>query len=444
MNIDQLAFDQIATTLAKQFDSMYYVDIDSDNYIEFFHSKMLEDLNLEEQGTDFFAFLAEQARRIVHPDDLDYVLRLIDKETILKKLSVDYSSLIVCRFVLNGEIVHVCHLTVMCDDKKHILGCIKNIEYEFREREEQERKISSAERLARLDELTGIKNKKAYKEHIKEIDFAINGDDTEPEFGVVMCDINDLKLINELRGYSFGDEVIQKSCRMICGIYEESSVYRIGGGQFAVILTGEELNNRKNLLDVLKFESEANGRLRSGPVIACGMAVYNSGVDRNFNEVFKRADGRMNVHKNELKSEKQMGVIRKQEQSNMIIPNDRIRKLERLYGVLHTMAGDGYIFLTDLKYDFSRWSLSAINDFDMPSEYMYSVSEIWKTRVHPDDLSRYEEAVDSVLNGTPFLYPINYRAKKADGTYVILKPRGFILNDDDGVPEYFGGKMVPQ
>lgn len=444
MNIDQLAFDQIATTLAKQFDSMYYVDLESDNYIEFFHSQMLQDLNLEEQGADFFKFLSEQAIRIVHPDDLDYVLRLINKEALLKKLSEDYSSLIVCRFVLNGEIVHVCHLTVMCDDKKHILGCIKNIEYEFKEREEQELKLTSAERLSRLDELTGIKNKKAYKEHISEIDSRINGDDIDPQFGVIMCDINDLKLINESRGYSFGDEVIQKSCRMICEIFEESSVYRISGGQFVVILSGDELTNRKELLEELKKECEENGRLRSGPVIACGMAVYNSGVDRNFNEVFKRADGRMNVNKNELKSRNLMGVIRRHEESNMIMPDDRIRKLERLYGVLHTMAGDGYIFLTDLKFNFSRWSLTAINDFDLPSEYMYSVEEIWKTRIHPEDLSRYEEAVDSIMHGTPVLYPINYRARKVDGTYVILKPRGFILNDSNGVPEYFGGIMIPQ
>ena len=161
MNIDQLAFDQVANTLAKQFDSMYYVDVESDNFIEFFHSEMLSELNLPEQGSDFFSFLTEQAKRTVHPADLDYVLKLIEKNKLLKKLSENNSSLIVFRFVLNGEIIHVCHFSVMCDDKKHILGCIKNIESEFRDREEQAQILQSAERMARLDELTGIKNKNA-------------------------------------------------------------------------------------------------------------------------------------------------------------------------------------------------------------------------------------------------------------------------------------------
>ena len=138
MNIDQGAFGQVATILAKQFDSLYYVDIESDNFIEFFHSQMLDEMNLPEQGTDFFAFLSEQARRVVHPDDMEYVLQMINKEALLEKLSENNSSLVVCRFILGGRIEHICHISIMCEDGKHILGCIKNVEPEFLEREEQE------------------------------------------------------------------------------------------------------------------------------------------------------------------------------------------------------------------------------------------------------------------------------------------------------------------
>ena len=444
MNIDNLAFDQVSHTLSKQFDSMYYVEIETGNFIEFFHSEMLSKLELPEQGNDFFSFLSEQAKRTVHPDDLDYVLSLIDKEKLLGKLKENNSSLIVFRFVLDGKIMHVCHFSILCDDKKHILGCIKNIESEFHDREEQENLLQSAERLARLDELTGIKNKNAFSEHVKEIDDVINNGDYDPVFGVIMCDINDLKRINDTRGHSFGDESIQKACRMICEIFEDSSVYRVGGDEFAVILTGEDFSNREDLIELLKQKSAANGRFRTGPVVACGMAKYNPGVDRSFQEVYNRADGRMYANKTELKNRSDMGEIRKREESNQMIPDDRMRKLDRLYGALHTVAGDGYVFLTDLKYNFSRWSLSAINDFGLPTDYMYNVEDIWKNNVHPEDVDKYVEAVESVLEGTPVLYSITYRARKADGTYITLKPRGFILSDSKGVPEYFGGVMIPQ
>ena len=444
MNIDNIAFDQVANTLAKQFDSLYYVDIESGNFIEFFHSKMLSGLNLPEQGNNFFSFLSEQAKRTVHPDDLDYVLSLIDKEKLLKKLNESNSSLIVFRFVLDGKIMHVCHFTILCDDKKHILGCIRNIESEFIEREKQENRLQSVERLARLDELTGIKNKNAFSENVKEIDKLINSDDIDPEFGVIMCDINDLKRINDTRGHSFGDEAIQSACRMICEIFEDSSVYRVGGDEFVVILAGEDYANRESLLDKLKKESASNGRYRTGPVVACGMAKYNPGVDRSFQEVYNRADGRMYANKTELKTGSIWGEVRKREVSNQMIPNDRMRKLNRLYGALHTVAGGGYIFLTDLKYNFSRWSLSALNDFGLPTAYMYNVEDLWRDYIHPEDVDKYVEAVKSVLEGTPVLYSITYRARKADGTYITLKPRGFILNDSNGVPDYFGGIMLPQ
>ncbi len=444
MNIDNLAFDQVANTLAKQFDSMYYVEIETGNFIEFFHSEMLSDLNLTEQGSDFFSFLSEQAKRTVHPDDLDYVLNLIDREKILKKLEENNSSLIVFRFVLDGKIMHVCHFSILCDDKKHILGCIKNIESEFIEREEQEKLLESAERLARLDELTGLMNKNAFSEHVKEIDSVINGGDYDPVFGVIMCDINDLKQINDTRGHSFGDEAIQKACRMICEVFEDSSVYRVGGDEFAVILSGDDFSNRESLLELLKQKSADNGRFRIGPVVACGMAKYNPGVDRSFQEVYNRADGRMYANKTELKAANTMGEKRKREVKNQMIPDDRMRKLDRLYGALRTVAGGGYIFLTDLKYNFSRWSLSAISDFGLPTDYMYDVEDIWKNCIHPEDVNKYVEAVESVLEGTPVLYSITYRARKADGSYITLKPRGFILNDSMGVPEYFGGIMLPQ
>ena len=444
MNLDSLAFDLVAHTLAKQFDSLYYVDTESGNFIEFFHSEMLSGLNLPEQGSDFFSFLSEQAKRTVHPDDLDYVLSLIDSEKLLKKLSENNSSLVVFRFVLDGKIMHVCHFSVLCDDRKHILGCIKNIEAEFVEREEQEMLLQSAERLMRLDELTGIKNKNAFTEIVDEIDEMIKSEDSEPEFAVIMCDINDLKRINDTRGHSFGDEAIQKASHMICGVIEDSSVYRVGGDEFAVILTGNDFKNREFLLDILKKESETNGRLRTGPVVAYGMAKYNPRLDRSFQEVYDRADGRMYANKTELKSGSIMEEIRKHEIIDQKIPDERIRKLDRLYGALHTVAGDGYIFLTDLKYDYSRWSLSAIDDFGLPTDYMYNVEEVWKKYIHPEDVDKYVEAAASVLEGTPVLYSITYRAKKADGTYITLKPRGFILNDSKGIPEYFGGIMLPQ
>ena len=444
MNLDQTAFGLVATTLAKEFDSLYYVDTETDNFIEFFHSQMLDELNLPAQGEDFFLFLSEQAKRIVHPDDLENVLQLINKESLLKKLSENNSSLVVCRFILSGNITHICHFSVMCEDKRHILGCIKNIESEFIDREEQETLLKSAEALARLDEMTGVKNKNAFVEHSEIIDEMIVKGDSDYRFGVVVCDINNLKYINDTRGHSFGDEAIQRTCRMIRDVFRNSSVYRVGGDEFAVITMGDDYERRNSLFEELKKESDENRRFRTGPVIACGMAVFNPEVDKSFNEVYERADGLMYMDKDRLKSDTLSGNIKRPEGNEPVIPNERKRELDKMFGALYTVAGEGYVFLSDLKYSFSRWSLSLINDFGLESEYMYHVEKAWEKCIHPDDIDRYLEVVEAVLHGNSVLYSISYRARKTDGTYVILKPRGFVLNDSNGEPEYFGGIIIPQ
>ena len=124
------------------------------------------------------------------------------------------------------------------------------------------------------------------------------------------------------------------------------------------------------------------------------------------------------------------------------ITDERRRLLDGLFDAMYTIAGSGYVYLNDMKYDFSRWSLSLIDDFGMESEYMYHADKIWQEYIHPDDLSAYKEAVDAVLSGDAEVRPVVYRARKKDGTYVLLSTRGFVLSDRDGNPDYFGGIII--
>ena len=87
MNIDQSALNQVAMTLAKHFDSMYYIEIETGNFCEFKSPELLKDLNIPKQGDDFFAFSKKNAHKVVHPDDLELVLKIHDKDEIIKIFS---------------------------------------------------------------------------------------------------------------------------------------------------------------------------------------------------------------------------------------------------------------------------------------------------------------------------------------------------------------------
>ncbi|MBR1930694.1 MAG: hypothetical protein IJ833_04340 [Lachnospiraceae bacterium] len=59
-------------------------------------------------------------------------------------------------------------------------------------------------------------------------------------------------------------------------------------------------------------------------------------------------------------------------------------------------------------------------------------------------MAQYKDVVDAVLCGNADMDYLRYRARRADGTYVVLEPRSFVLNDSQGVPDYFGGIIIPQ
>ena len=97
-----------------------------------------------------------------------------------------------------------------------------------------------------------------------------------------------------------------------------------------------------------------------------------------------------------------------------------------------------------MRYDYSRWSLSLVADFGMSSEYMYHADQLWQELIHPDDKKAYRKAIDAVLcDNVDMIEPLTYRARRADGTYVVLTTRGFILSDKQGNADYFGGIIIP-
>ena len=444
MKDDHEALSQMGLALVNHFACAYYVDIETGSYSEYVYTEAMDKAGLPKSGEDYFADFNTYASRWIHPKDLKFMLRFHNKTDILKKLFRDRTDSLAYRMIIHGCIEHGRLIYIMCEYNKHIICCFENIEKEFRAKKEQEQDLRSAKLMARLDELTGVRNKNAFKEYISSIDEKLEGGMDQEPFAIVMCDVNDLKLINDTRGHSFGDEVIQRASRMVCGVFAHSPVFRVGGDEFAVVLKGRDYEERENLFSRLKEESLANKRSRSGPVVACGKAEYDPEKDKKVNDVYERADEQMYIVKKEMKSVHLIDGYANMDRVEKLIPDERRRLLDGMFGALYTVAGEGYVFLNDMRYDFSRWSISLVDDFNLESEYMYHADRIWQNYVHPEDLQVYRKAVDTAICGNAQVTPIYYRARMADGTYVMLTTRAFIMSDSDGNPEYFGGIIIPQ
>ena len=163
-----------------------------------------------------------------------------------------------------------------------------------------ESRISSAEKMASVDPLTGVKNKNAYAQWEKDFDARIEKGEQEP-FAAVVCDINGLKTVNDLHGHKEGDVCIKEACAKVCSAFSHSPVFRIGGDEFAVILTGEDYERREELVEQANAVPEDHSKIRPGETIAAGMAEFDKDRHRSLSNVFEDADRAMYERKQSLK-----------------------------------------------------------------------------------------------------------------------------------------------
>jgi diguanylate cyclase (GGDEF)-like protein len=161
------------------------------------------------------------------------------------------------------------------------------------------REIGTTKQLAYRDALTGVKNRMAYLEKLKDLEIHVE-DGTIMEYAVAVFDVNDLKKVNDTLGHEEGDRYLKEACKFICLRFKYSPVFRIGGDEFAVIL--EELDYRDRDEIMRGFDEDVDKNQRDGlVVVAGGISVFDPESDESYNDVFMRADRKMYERKEFLK-----------------------------------------------------------------------------------------------------------------------------------------------
>lgn len=160
--------------------------------------------------------------------------------------------------------------------------------------------------LSQTDSLTSVKNRNAYEQKERDYDDMIKREPETVFFSIAVFDVNNLKKINDNYGHEKGDAYIINSCMLLCQAYKHSPVYRIGGDEFVVILTGDDDNNKHDILKQLyldmKFLAEADIDLVKKVSIAGGIASFDCKKDTCFADVFNRADAIMYDRKMAMKA----------------------------------------------------------------------------------------------------------------------------------------------
>ena len=136
-----------------------------------------------------------------------------------------------------------------------------------------------AHHLTYYDPLTGLPNRRCFDQVICGI---IRG--ANPAFGLLVLDIDDLKITNDTLGHVAGDRLIREVADHLRAVHEGVHVFRLSSDEFAVI--DEECRHdgdldgcARSILERLSKAAEV-GELRTSPQISIGGALFGrDGMD---------------------------------------------------------------------------------------------------------------------------------------------------------------------
>ena len=148
--------------------------------------------------------------------------------------------------------------------------------------------FSRVSRLAFEDELTGLSNRRALDEQLTAA--MARWRDGGPPLTLMVCDVDELKTINDERGHHAGDRALRRVAQALVKAAAPSpgaTVARISGDEFAVILDGLGIDGASEVAGTaLRILSEERD---TRVTISCGAASAAQGTDRP-DELMRAAD----------------------------------------------------------------------------------------------------------------------------------------------------------
>ena len=297
-----ITFSQIAESLASIYDLIYYVNISDSAYVCYQTNNTYGNLEINSSGDDFYKESLSKIHQIIHEQDREKLSDFITKDNMISTMENRKDFNINYRMTVSGKTQYTRMTVRKSSDKSHFIIGIENVDDEIKKEKQHLKELKREKELARRDDLTGVKNKTAYKELAASLQANLDNGIECPAFAIVLCDSNNLKFINDTKGHAAGDEYIRASSHLLCNIFVHSPVFRVGGDEFVVFLRGSDYQARQDLMNKLRNQILENNKTGSGVILASGIAEYNPESDHLVSDILDRADKEMYENKKQLKS----------------------------------------------------------------------------------------------------------------------------------------------
>lgn len=171
---------------------------------------------------------------------------------------------------------------------------------------ELEASYSRLQNLARVDDLSGLYNRRYFYEKLDKLISIYSERPDGSTFSVIFIDVDDMNNVNEIYGQPNGDNFLRFiASNMLSNTRNADTCFRTGGDEFAIVLPDIE---KLGALDIARKIVEA---IASSPVVlegevgkitvSAGLVTYEKGMD--ISELLSLAERKLNKSKRNGKNQ---------------------------------------------------------------------------------------------------------------------------------------------
>jgi diguanylate cyclase (GGDEF)-like protein/PAS domain S-box-containing protein len=360
--------------------------------------------------------------------------RTSDRNSVLKKLLIlcvpvtaflVFSASSVVTMETGGSWIVFAGLTVAF----YVATVISYIGIKFYTSHKSKTGIEQIRILAYYDNLTGLENRRAYKEYIDTLNDTIKNSKQKPLLSIIMLDVNGLKKTNDIYGHLAGDELIIGSSECIKNVFSSvGRCFRTGGDEFVVIayMKHEQFIEKSEELE--QTLSNWKGEYINGISISIGKADMAEYPDHDADQLMIEADKLMYKNKQNYYTSQIMA-------DNPVIEGDAKSARKMRYAdnfsltkytmpVIRQMAevipGGFFIYRENEQREiiYQNSKVLEIYGCSTVDEFQELTSNSFEKMVHPDDFATVQASIDHQIDSEEgdSMDHVIYRIIRKDGT----------------------------
>ena len=156
--------------------------------------------------------------------------------------------------------------------------------------------------LASLDTMTGMLNRRGFFSYAN-VDFPAQLRRNKTP-GIIFCDVNGLKRVNDNHGHAYGDQMIIHTSNILKKVFKNDTVARLGGDEFIIYKSDCTHIAPEQVYETLHREIKAFNMDSLEPYelsLEAGMAKYERGIHGCLDELISHADKMLYLKKGRCK-----------------------------------------------------------------------------------------------------------------------------------------------